>query len=133
MNDMKKRDVLIAPLFCLALAGAGQLNACANTPRIVVTARSMQAPNDSFVATHAAMEAALDAHHITAAQYNAWKAFGLRFQASAPIAEKLYDAALASKDDSVRSHAEAILRDFESELGEYAALALNVAHPDGGP
>jgi hypothetical protein len=70
-------------------------------------------------------------HH--AEQYAKWKAFGLRFQASAPIAEKLYDAALASKDDSVRGHAEAILHDFEAELGEYIALSLRVAHPDGGP
>jgi hypothetical protein len=115
------------------LAAALFLSACADVPRIVVTAHSMQALNDSFAGTADVLNAAYDAHHITPEQYAKWKAFGLRFQASAPIAEKLYDAALASKDDSVRGHAEAILHDFEAELGEYIALSLRVAHPDGGP
>jgi hypothetical protein len=108
------------------------LSSCANTPPIVITARTMTALNDTFVGTAAAMDAALDAHHITPEQYGKWKAFGLRFQASGPLAMKLYDAALKSKDDSVRAHAEAVLTDFSAEMSTYAALALSVAHPDGG-
>lgn len=113
-------------LLCLALTG------CATTPPIVISARSLAALDITFVATHDAMEVAFDAHHITPAQYAAWKSFGLRYQASEGLAVKLYDAAAAAHDTSTQAQVSAILASFESELGTYAALALQVVHPDGG-
>lgn len=115
-----------------AVAVLSLVASCKTVPPIVVTARTMTAMNTMFEGTHAAMEAALDAKHITKDQYKQWKSFGLRYQASAELARKLYDAALESKDDTTRAHAEAILADFQNELGVYAALVLNIAHPDGG-
>jgi hypothetical protein len=115
-----------------AVVALGCAIGCANTPAVVITSRSVQALNDTFVGTAAVMNAAYDSGRITWAQYEKWKAFGLRFQASAALAKKLFDAADEAKDASVRAHAEAILRDFQDELATYAALALQVAHPDGG-
>lgn len=129
MRDWRKFPIGI---IALAMMNCVVVVSCASTPPIVVTARTMTALNNTFVGTAAAMDAALDSGRITPEQYAKWKAFGLRFQASGPLAMKLYDAALASKDDSVRAHAEAVLTDFSAEMSEYVALVLRVAHPDGG-
>lgn len=120
-----------APMVLLVLSLG--FSSCSHTPPLVITARSIAALDETFVGTANMMEAALDAHHVTAEQYAQWRDFGLRYQASEELALKLYDAAAAAHDTSTQGQAAAVLASFETELATYTALVFQAVHPDGGP
>lgn len=115
---MKKRDVLIAPLFCLLLAGAAQLNACTHTQAWVASGESIDALGKTFLATGQALDQAYDAHLVTEAQYARWRAFVPYFKATYDVAADRWLHA----DDSAAEHAAAVLAALSAELAAFAAM-----------
>ncbi len=107
----------------LSLLLAFVLPACNEDKAILITGESLIGAGDTFVATAAGMDAALDAKKITPADYKKWAAFGRKFQASYFLARNLWQVAADNHDEKIQAQAGAVLTQLVGDLGTYAALA----------
>lgn len=113
-----KRVHTIQLVLCVALVA---LN-CTHDQALVVTGESLVALGTTFEATAAAMDAALDEHRITTAQYSKWRTFGLKFQQAYPLAAELWKVADDTKDQLLLTQAGAAVAQLGADLGQWAAL-----------
>lgn len=104
--------------------------ACTASQAYVATGEGLVTLGNEFVVTAEAMNAGIDAHRVTEQQYDAWRAFALRFKAVYPGACRLYRTALDKSDHSQRDQAAALLTGLSAELAIWSANAASSR--DGG-
>lgn len=109
-------------LLLLALCFALVLPSCAGDKALLITGDSLVTVADTFVATAAAMDAALEAKTVTPAAYRDWAAFGRKFQAAYPLAKNLWSTAADHHDEKLQAQASAVVAQLAADLGAYATL-----------
>lgn len=92
------------------------LAACSHTQAYVATGESIDALGQTFVATGHALDAAYDAHRVSEAQYDRWRAFVKFFK---PTYDMAADRWLHA-DETASEHAAAVLAALSAELATFA-------------
>jgi hypothetical protein len=118
------RRIAVAGVLALALA------ACTASQAYRVTGESLVAMGNEFAVTAETMNRGLDAHSVSPEQYDAWRAFALRFKALYPRACDTYRDALEKSDAVKRDGAAALLSSLSFEM---QAWQLTYAADGGAP
>jgi hypothetical protein len=92
---------------------------CASVTPFVITGESINSAGKDFVICADLMDHALDSKLVTPEQYNEWKAFGIKFKLSYPIAVQLWESARNSNDVVLEQRALAILVTLAAELAKF--------------
>lgn len=111
------------------------LLACAHAPAaaLAVTGETLDAAGIAFETTAAGMQAASDAHTLTAEQVYAWNDFLARWKAGYPGACALWRAAKSTGDLALAAQAEALIATFLAQLATWQTVAKGAAdEPPGG-
>lgn len=91
---------------------------CSHAQAYVATGESIDALGKTFLVTGQALDAAYDAHQVSEAQYERWRAFVKYFK---PVYDGAADRWLHG-DDTAARHAAAVLAALSAELAGYTAL-----------
>ncbi len=110
----------VLPVF--AIVAAMVLANCAAHQPLIVSGESLAQLGNTFVATAAAMDKALDDKVVTQDQYDKWATFGKKFQMSFPLAVRLWRVAKDSQDATLEQQAVAMVASMAADLAEFSAL-----------
>jgi hypothetical protein len=116
-------------LVALAVLVAG----CTEAQAYVVTSAGLTTLGNEFADVADAMNKGLDAHRVSPEQYDAWRAFAIRFNVVYPGACDMFEEALAKSDRPKREQAAAVLATLALELRVYSeSFVHQVNASDGG-
>lgn len=108
----------VALLCCFLLS-------CASASPFITSGASLKATGDTFVAAAGLMDSAIEQGAVTPAQYRSWVAFGLKFQATFPVAVALWQSALKVNDVALIGKADAIIAVLVQELSAFYQIAAD--------
>ena len=91
---------------------------CSHAQAWRVSGESIDALGKAFLATGAALDAAYDAHQVSEADYERWRAFVKYFKPTYDVAADRW----LHGDDSAADHAGAVLAALSAELAGFTAL-----------
>lgn len=124
---MTERPALATALFALTAL------ACSSATPFVATGETTRVLGEQFLATARLMDSGLRSGVVTHEQYRQWRDFGMKFQASFPLAVDLWKAARAANDKAIEAHAAEILSGLAMDLARFFDQAtVRPAVIDGG-
>lgn len=100
----------------VALVCGGTLGGCSHAKAWQVSGESIDALGRTFLTTGQVLDAAYDAHQVSEAQYEKWRAFVRYFK---PVFDTASDRWLHG-DDTAAQHAAAVLAALAAELATFA-------------
>lgn len=93
---------------------------CTHQHAFLITAQSMTAAADQFIVVHDYMEEAAKAGTVEPKTYQAWRNFGLKFQAAFPLALDLFKVAVLADDMVMKEKAADIIIALMPDLLKFA-------------
>jgi len=91
---------------------------------LIITGESLSTMGQLFVSTGNAMNTGLDSKQVTAAQYNSWRTFAIKFKVEYPKAVRLWKDAVRLNDTVASKNAGAIIAGLAGELATFMNLIL---------